>query len=159
MPVIDKPLKELKVYQGINPCPADFEQYWEESLAEMKALDKNVTITPAWFKSPVADCYDMYFTGVHGARVYAKLLKPKKIEGKCPAVVIFHGYSGAGETWAHCLEYAASGFVVAAIDARGQAGKSEDVGGHIGNTMIGQIVKGLENDDPKMLLFRDVFLD
>lgn len=159
MPVIDKPLKELKVYQGINPCPADFQQYWEESLAEMKALDKNVTITPAWFKSPVADCYDMYFTGVHGARVYAKLLKPKKIEGKCPAVVIFHGYSGAGETWAHCLEYAASGFVVAALDARGQAGKSEDVGGHVGNTMVGQIIKGLENDDPKMLLFRDVFLD
>ena len=87
MPVVDKPLSELKEYMGINPCPSDFQQYWEESLAEMKSLDKNVTLTPSWFKSPVADCYDMYFTGVHGARVYAKLLKPKKIEGKCPAVV------------------------------------------------------------------------
>ena len=67
MPLVDKPLEELKVYQGINPKPEDFENYWEESLKEMKELDKNVTITPSWFKSPVADCYDMYFTGVHGA--------------------------------------------------------------------------------------------
>ncbi len=159
MPLIDMPLEELKVYGGVSPKPDDFEKYWEESLGEMHALDKEVTITPSKFKSPVADCYDMYFTGVHGARVYAKLLKPKNINGKCPAVVHFHGYSGASSSWTDYLKYAASGFVVAAMDARGQAGKSQDVGGHIGNTMVGQIIKGLENDDPKTLLFRDTFLD
>ncbi len=124
----------------------------------MHSLDRNVTITPVEFKSPVADCYDMYFTGVGGARVYAKLLKPKNIQGKCPAVIHFHGYNGCSLSWTDYIKYAASGFVVASMDTRGQSGKSEDVGGHMGNTMIGQIVKGLENE-PKKLFFRDVFLD
>ena len=158
MPLIDMPLSELREYKGINPKPEDFEQYWEESLAEMRAIDPEISITPAEFQSPIADCYDLYFTGVHGARVYAKLLKPKNITGKCPAVLHFHGYSGKSGHWGDYLAYAASGFVVAAMDCRGQAGLSEDVGGNTGKTMIGHIIRGL-NDDPKTLMFRDIFLD
>jgi hypothetical protein len=30
---IDKSLEELKVYPGITPCPADFDDYWEPSCA------------------------------------------------------------------------------------------------------------------------------
>ena len=82
MPLIDMPLEELKKYKGINPKPEDFDKYWDESVEEMKAIDPKVEITPAEFKTPFADCYDMYFTGVHGARVYAKLLKPKNIKRK-----------------------------------------------------------------------------
>lgn len=159
MPLVDMPLAELKEYRGINPKPADFDKYWDESLAEMHAIDPQIEIIPSEFKTPIVDCFDLYFTGAHGARVYAKLLKPKNISGKCPAVVNFHGYSGRSEAWGAYMGMAASGFVVAALDARGQAGKSQDVGGHIGNTLNGQIIRGLENDDPKMLLFRDIFLD
>lgn len=158
MPIVDMPLSELREYKGINPKPEDFEKYWEESLAEMHMTDPEVTITPADFQSPVADCYDLYFTGVHGARVYAKLLKPKHITGKCPAVLNFHGYTGKSGNWGAYLAYAASGFVVAALDCRGQAGLSVDVGGNTGKTLVGHIIRGL-NDDPKTLLFRDIFLD
>lgn len=159
MPMLDMPLEKLKTYEGMNPKPNDFEQYWEESLAEMHALEKDVSVTPSQdFKSPVVDCFDLYFTGVHGARVYAKLLKPKNIQGKCPALLQFHGYHGRSKDWSSLLGYAASGFVIAAMDVRGQAGKSEDVGGNTGNTINGQIIRGL-NDDPKKLMFRDIFLD
>lgn len=158
MPMIDMPLPKLREYKGINPKPEDFERYWEQSLEEMHNTDREVTITPADFKSPVADCYDMYFTGVHGARVYAKLLKPKNIKGKCPAVLNFHGYMGKSRNWGAYLAYAASGFVVAAMDCRGQAGRSVDVGGNTGKTTTGHIIRGL-NDDPKTMLFRDIYLD
>ncbi|MBE7043890.1 MAG: acetylxylan esterase [Ruminococcaceae bacterium] len=158
MPMLDMPLEQLKTYQGINPKPADFEEYWARAIAEMKATDPQVSITPAEFQSPIADCYDLYFTGVHGARVYAKLLKPKHITGKCPAVINFHGYNGKSGSWMEYLSYVASGFVVAAMDCRGQAGKSVDVGGNTGKTTIGHIIRGL-NDDPDTLMFRDIFLD
>lgn len=159
MPMIDMPLSELRTYNGINPKPADFDKYWEESLAEMHALDRQVEITPAKdFESPIVDCFDLYYTGVHGARIYAKLLKPKNIKGKCPAVLNFHGYNGRSEGWGAYIPFAASGFVVAAMDCRGQAGKSVDVGGNTGKTTCGHIIRGL-NDDPKTLMFRDVFLD
>lgn len=158
MPLVDMPVSELKKYQGINPKPADFEEYWDRAIAEMKAVDPQVTLTKAEFQHPTVDCYDMYFTGVNGARIYAKLLKPKKIEGKCPAVLHFHGYTGASNSWMYYIPWVAAGFVVAALDARGQGGKSEDVGGVKGTTLNGDIIRGL-SDRPEKLLFRDIFLD
>lgn len=39
MPLIDKPLSELKTYMGINERPDDIDEYWDRALAEMKAVD------------------------------------------------------------------------------------------------------------------------
>jgi len=158
MPLVDMPLEKLKTYQGISPKPADFEEYWARALAELDATDPQVTITPAKFQSPIADCYDMYFTGVGGARVYAKLLKPKNVQPGSPAVLHFHGYSGASHGWNYYLPYAASGMVVAALDCRGQGGLSEDNGQVKGNTHKGLIIRGLA-ESPEKLYFRSVFLD
>jgi cephalosporin-C deacetylase len=90
--------------------------------------------------------------------VHAKYLRPKAKAGKHPAVLQFHGYTGNCGEWAEKLNYVAAGFSVAAIDARGQGGESEDVGGIKGTTMNGQIIRGL-SDHPDNLLFRHIFLD
>ncbi len=158
MPLIDKPLEELKSYMGINERPDDIEEYWERALAEMKAVDPKVELIPADFTSPYAECYDMYFTGVGGARIYAKFLKPKNIKKPCPAVLQFHGYTGSSGDWFDKLPYVAAGYCVAALDCRGQGGKSEDIGGVKGNTHKGHIIRGLE-EGPEKLLFRSIFLD
>ena len=123
MPLMfDFPLEKLKTYQGINPSPADMDAFWDNSLAEMRALDPQVTLVPADFQAPFADCFHMYFTGVGGARVHAKLLRPKKPAGQHPAVVMFHGYSGDSGDWLGKLGYVAAGYTVAALDCRGQGG-------------------------------------
>lgn len=157
--MIDMPVKELEYYNGSNPKPVDFDEYWEKAIEEMKAVDPQVVITKAAFQTPEVECYDMYFTGVNGARIYAKHLRPKNITGKIPAVLQFHGYGGDSGDWYGKLGYAASGVAVFAMDCRGQAGKSEDVGGVCGNTFHGQIIRGLCEEDPHKLLFRDIFLD
>lgn len=159
MPLIDMPLDELRKYEGINPKPADFNEYWERALKEMWETDPEPQLIPSDFKTSFADCYDLYFTGVKGARVYAKLLKPKKIDAPTPAVLKFHGYSGNSGDWESCLSYAAEGFTVAALDCRGQGGKSQDVGGVTGNTLQGHIIRGLDDPDPDNLLFRQIYLD
>jgi cephalosporin-C deacetylase len=158
MAIVDMPLEELKLYKGTNPCPEDFNRYWQDGLDEMRAVDPDIEITPADFSTRYADCFDMYFTGVGGARIYAKLLKPKKISGKCPAIVEFHGYSGSSGDWFNKLPYAANGFIVASMDCRGQGGKSEDLGGIKGNTLRGHLIRGLI-DRPENLLYRQIFLD
>ena len=159
MPMLDMPVKELEQYKGINPRPVDFDEYWEKAIEEMKAVDPQVTFVKSSFQTPTVECYDMYFTGVNGARIYVKHLRPKNIQGKIPAVLKFHGYSGESGDWYEKLGYAASGVAVFAMDCRGQGGKSEDVGGVQGNTHRGQIIRGLDNEDPHKLLFRDIFLD
>jgi cephalosporin-C deacetylase len=159
MPVIDKPLAELLKYQGRNPCPTDFDQYWNESIAEMKAIKPNVELVPAPSKSHFAECFNLYFTGVGGSRVHAKYLRPKNNPKPHAAILIFHGYSGNSGDWFDKLGWVAQGYSVAALDCRGQGGKSQDLGGAIGNTLKGQIIRGLEDPDPKNLLFRQIFLD
>ena len=154
----DLSLEQLKTYQGTNPRPADFDAYWDRALAEMHAVDPDVELRPAAFAAPFAECFDMYFTGVGGARVYAKLLRPRAAAAPHPAVLAFHGYSGSGGDWTDKLAYAAMGFTVAALDCRGQGGRSEDAGGVKGNTLHGHIIRGLD-DGPDKLLFRQIFLD
>lgn len=156
--MLDMPLEQLKEYQGMNPCPTDFDQYWDNAIAEMKAVDPKVELIPSEFQTPFAECFDLYFTGVRGARVHAKFLRPRKIEKPCPAILKFHGYTGDCGDWQSKLGYVANGFIVAALDCRGQGGISEDVGGVLGNTFKGHIIRGLD-DKPENLLFRHMYLD
>jgi cephalosporin-C deacetylase len=160
MPLIDMPLEQLKTYKGTNPKPADFDAYWDGALAEMRSLDPKIELIPSDFQTPAAECFDLYFTGAGGARVYAKYLRPRKTDAgaKNPAVVAFHGYTGASGEWTGYLSYAHAGFSVFALDCRGQGGKSEDAGGVKGNTFRGHIIRGLA-DSPEKLLFRNIFLD
>ena len=159
MPMIDMPLEELRVYRGINPKPADFDAYWAAALAELEATAPAPEFLPAEFQTPFAECFDLWFTGVGGARVYAKYLRPRHAkEVPHPAVLQFHGYSGSSGDWQDKLGLAALGFSVAALDVRGQGGRSQDPGGALGNTLHGHIIRGLD-DAPERLFYRSVFLD
>lgn len=158
MPLIDMPLDELKKYNGSSPCPPDMDEYWDRAIAEMKATDPGVELIPSRFQVPFAECFDLYFTGVRGARIHAKYIRPKNSETKHPAVLQFHGYTGSSGDWNDKLNYAAMGYSVAALDCRGQGGKSEDTGGVKGNTFRGHIIRGLD-EGADHLLFRHIFLD
>jgi cephalosporin-C deacetylase len=158
MPILDMPLAKLKSYKGSSPCPKDIDRYWDAALGEMRSVDPNVELVKSGFQTPGAECFDLYFTGVGGARIHAKYLRPKNAAGKHPAVVQFHGYTGSAGEWWDKLAYVSIGFSVAALDCRGQGGSSEDVGGVKGTTYKGQIIRGLA-DSAEKLLFRSIYLD
>lgn len=159
MPMIDMPLEQLREYQGVNPRPGDFDAYWDAGLCEMEQVDPQVELVESDFQTSFARCYDMYFTGVRGARIHVKYIQPSDAANvPHPAVLQFHGYSGNAGDWMDKLSYAAMGFSVFAMDCRGQGGLSGDVGGVRGNTMRGHIIRGLD-DKPENLLFRHIFLD
>lgn len=160
MPLIDKPLPELLKYQGISPQPADFDAYWDESLRELDGIDPQVELVRNHtVPTRNIECYDLWFTGVGGARVHAKYLRPAKIEKPVPGVLSFHGYSGNAGDWFSLMPFAAEGLAVAALDCRGQGGLSEDSSQVKGTTLRGHIIRGLDDPDPKKLLFRQIFLD
>lgn len=158
MPLIDLPLAELEVYGGRNPRPADFDEYWARALAELDCLDPKPELVPAPLQASFAECFHLYFTGVGGARVHAKYLRPRMPRGKGPALLEFHGYTSQSGDFSTKLGWVAAGFSVASLDCRGQAGLSEDVGGVRGPTQFGHIIRGLA-DGPQALLFRHIFLD
>jgi len=160
MPLMfDMPYEELQTYQGCNPRPADFDAFWDRGLAEMWAIDPEIEIVPADYQTPFAECSHLYFTGVGGARIHAKLLRPRHATGPHPAILQFHGYTADSGDWTPKLPYVALGYTVAALDCRGQGGLSEDKGGVQGWTLRGHIVRGLDDDNPEKLLFRQNYLD
>ncbi len=159
MPQLDKPLHELKQYQGTNPRPADFDAYWVRALAELDAVKPDVEFVPVDLLGDCgAELFHLYFTGVGGARVHAKYLRPKGGGKPHPAIVEFHGYSGDSGDWSHKMGYVGQGYTFAALDCRGQGGLSEDNSQVIGNTREGHVIRGLDGP-PENMLYRQLFLD
>ncbi len=167
MPLIDKPLPELFDYRGRNPRPDDFDAYWSAALRELDATDPRPELRPSTIvQSREVECFDLWFTGVGGARIYAKYIRPKsagatraKTSPKHPAVLQFHGYAGHTADWLDKFGWAAEGICYAAMDCRGQGGRSEDNGQVKGTTLRGHIIRGLDDPDPRKLAFRQIFLD
>ena len=159
MPIIDKPLEELLTYRGCNECPADLDAFWDEGVAEMERLGTDCELIPAAVQAPGAECYDLWFTGMGGARVHGIFVKPRDVEEPVPAAIEFHGYSGDCGSFRSKLGWVAAGMCCAAMDCRGQGGLSEDSGRVKGPTLNGHIIRGLSEDDPRKLYFRNVFLD
>lgn len=164
MPLIDKPLPELREYRGRNPRPADFDAYWAAALRELDATDPQPEFRPnPLLATRHVECFDLWFTGVGGARVYAKYLRPRSASGASPAphpaVLQFHGYFGHSGDWLDKFGWPAEGFCYAAMDCRGQGGRSEDSGKVKGTTVRGHIIRGLDDPDPRHLAFRQIFLD
>lgn len=155
---VEERTKHFFAYEGSSPCPKDFDQYWADALKEAEALDYNEEFIKKEFPSKFADMYELRYTGTKGARIYAKVCMPKQIDGKIPAVLMFHGLSGSSDEWGDLLKYASQGYLVAFMDVRGQGGKSEDVGGVLGTTYTMPFMRGIDGDKHDLLM-RDVFLD
>jgi cephalosporin-C deacetylase len=135
-------IEHLKDYKGIGDPPKDYDEYWARARKDLENASLEYELVKSDFVSRSCDAYDLYF-----------------IEGKIPAVVMFHGYwSNSGE-WSGKLPYIAEGFCVLAMDVRGQGGLSVDNGIYKGNTQSGHIIRGLESDSPDDLFYRNVYLD
>ena len=159
MPAIDLPLEELREYRGSSPCPEDLNAYWDRSLDEMRAIDPALSWEDASFPCPYAKCQSLYFTGTGGSRIHCRVATPDPLPAEpTPALIFFHGYSGASPDWTVMLPYVAAGYTVVAMDCRGQGGLSEDLVPTTGNTLHGHIIKGLDDSLDK-LYYRNVFLD
>ncbi|WP_438479343.1 acetylxylan esterase [Oleiharenicola lentus] len=156
----DLSAEKLPHYRGTNPRPADFDVYWQQALTDLAQQPAELELVPnKQFSTQIAECFDLWFTGVGGARVHAKFLRPRKRTGAAPALLEFHGYSWDSGDWFHKLGYVAEGFCVAALDCRGQGGLSEDNGTVRGMTLRGHFIRGVEDPDPRRLYYRQVFLD
>ena len=158
MPLIDMPLEELRTYQGRNPRPADFDEYWDQALAEMKRIERGGGVGSARDDRAVRGGVRSVLHR-RGRRAGARQVPaPEGGGGAAPGGADVPRLSGSSGEWSDKLNYVAQGYSVAALDCRGQGGHSEDIGGQCGNTLRGHIIRGLD-DEPEKLLFRQIFLD
>ena len=137
-------IEALSGYHGLTPMPEDFDAFWQERMAEADAIPLSWEVTPSEIPNfESCDYLDLRFTGMGGATIYAKYLRPTH-GGPLPLVLQFHGYPGASRSWFEQSSFAGMGCALIAMDNPGQGGKSEDVGGFLGTTVAGHLVAGLD---------------
>ena len=152
-------MKDLENYSGSGIKPSDFDAFWEDGLLEMESLPLDYILDPVDIPSQVANFYHLTFKGVGGATIHCQLITPKETAGRnFKGLLQFHGYHTDSGDFQDKIGWAAEGFVVLAMDARGQGGLSEDRTQTSGGVMKGLIIRGME-EGKNNLYFRQVFLD
>lgn len=159
----DMALADLRKYQaGLEP-PADFDEFWNRTLAEARQFPLSPTFTPVEAGFPLIDVFDVSFAGWGGHRIAAWLLMPSGTTTPLPTVVEYIGYSdGRGFPTGH-LVWAASGYAHLVVDTRGQGSATASVGatsdrpGPVGPHFPGFMTMGIES--PDAYYYRRVFTD
>lgn len=154
-PMTEQDIFDLDGYLGTTPCPADFDSFWALRMAEADRIPLDYSITQAKEVPSFETCryLDLWFTGVGGAKIYAKYLLPVS-EEKVPLVLQFHGYPGASRSWLEQSSYAGMGMAIIAMDCPGQGGFGNDIGGYLGTTVSGHIVAGLDGPPENLYYVR-----
>ncbi len=141
-------------YRGATPMPSDFDAFWDARMAEADGLPLEYTITDSEIPNyPACQYRDLWFTGMGGAKLYAKYLLPKA-DRPVPLVLQFHGYPGASRSWLEQSSFAGMGMALIAMDCPGQGGRGQDIGGFAGTTVTGHIVAGLDGPAEKLYYVR-----
>ncbi|WP_210508716.1 acetylxylan esterase [Naasia sp. SYSU D00057] len=161
MPQFDQPLERLQEYRPEREEPADFDDFWDRTLAEAAehALDARFAEVDAGYTR--LHTYDVTFAGWGGHPIRAWLLVPRGVEGPLPTVVTYIGYGGGRGLLGEWTALPSAGFAHFVMDLRGQGAghrvsdtPDPGVGGpHWG----GFLTLGIES--PETYYYRRLFTD
>ena len=156
MPLFDKPLEELVVYDPPLTSEPDFGSFWAETLAESAGAPLNARFEQVDYPALKARVYEVYYDGWRGARICGWYLLPEG-DGPFPGLVQYHGYGGSkGEAHAY-LMWALQGYAVLTVDVRGQSGNSDDPMAYTGGHVTGWMTHGIM--DPQEYYYRGAYMD
>lgn len=120
MALVEWSLSKLREYAPERVEPADFDEFWAGTLAQVRAHE----LAPEFIKVEsglrLVDTFDVTFSGWAGQRVKAWLALPAGITEPVPAVVEFPGYGGGRGLPHDVLLWAAAGYAHLFLDVRGQ---------------------------------------
>lgn len=161
--LFDLPLDQLKTYLPERPEPADFDAFWNRTLAEARAYPLEARFTAVETGLKLVDVYDVTFNGFGGQPIRGWFVLPAGAQTALPCIVEYIGYGG-GRGLAHeWLGWAAAGYAHFIMDTRGQGstwrvGDTPDPEMQGGNPQIpGFMTRGVLH--PDTYYYRRVFTD
>lgn len=162
MPLFDLPLDELRAYRPTLDEPADFDAFWQRTIAEARAHDLALRLEPVDTGLRLVDVHDVTFAGFGGQPIKAWLTRPAGTREQLPVVVEYQGYGGGRGLPHERLAWAAAGYAHLFMDTRGQ-GSTWGSGGHTpddagsGPAVPGVMTRGIL--DPEQHYYRRLFTD
>ncbi|WP_405868465.1 MULTISPECIES: acetylxylan esterase [unclassified Streptomyces] len=120
MPAFDFPLPELERHRPAPEEPADFDEFWRDTLKEAAQWDPLVSLRPVETGLRLTESWDVTFRGFAGDPVRAWFSRPAGVSEPLPAVVEYAGY-GRGRGLPHeRLTWVNAGYAHLLMDNRGQ---------------------------------------
>ena len=116
----DLPIEELQNYLPTRTEPADFDQFWQNTLTNARQFDLKPIFEQIDWGLKTVSVYDVSFSGYGGQRIKAWLLIPKLREEKLPCVVEYIGYGGGRSLPTDHLLWSSVGYANLVMDTRGQ---------------------------------------
>lgn len=156
MPQFDMPLEKLREYRPQRDEPADFDGFWQQTLAEAREHP----LAPRFEDHPTpltrVSVQDVTFNGFGGDPIKGWFIAPADAAGPLPTVVRYRGYSGGRVLPHEHLLLACAGYAELVMDTRGQGGDTADPAGAQPH-MPGFMTLGIE--DPATYYYRRVYTD
>lgn len=143
-------MSSMETFRASTTRPADFDAFWEETVAATRATPMRMSVEPDPLHSlPDVPVSRVYFTGLGGLRIMGWLSQPPA-PGKHPAVLILPGYSTAvypQRAWSQ------EGFVAFALSPRGEPGSDHE----FRPGFPGLMTAGIE--DKSTYCYRGIYMD
>ncbi len=161
MPLFDFSLDTLQSYRPERHEPADFEAFWQHSLAETRQFPLNPQFEAVDMGLKTVDIFDVTFAGYGGQPIKGWLLLPHHRTAPLPCVVEFIGYGGGRGFPLDWLVWSSAGYAHFIMDTRGQGSawrKGDTPDSDSSNPQYpGFMTRGIL--DPQTYYYRRVFMD
>lgn len=163
MAFFDMPFDQLQTYRPERDEPADFDGFWQATLADARSYALDPQFKPIDVGLSSLETFDVRFSGFGGQRINAWLVMPKVRTAQLPCVVEFLGYGGGRGFATDWLLWSAAGYAHLIMDTRGQGsawsqgdtGDPEPAGSN--PHYPGFMTRGIL--DPETYYYRRVFTD
>lgn len=158
----DLPLVELQRYRSAQQSPADFNDFWTETLAQSRSFDLGLTMEEVHRpRVQGVRVFDVTFNGFGGQPVKAWLRLPAEAATPLPVIVQYVGYGGGRGHAFESLLWSAAGYAHLHMDTRGQGsvwsiGHTADQAAGAPQTP-GFMTRGIQ--DPESYYYRRVITD
>ena len=120
MAYFDLPFDQLKTYLPDRSEPADFDVFWQETLAQARRHPLDPRFEPAGFGLSTVEAFDISFAGYAGQSIKGWLILPRQRSGLLPCVVEYIGYGGGRGFPTQWLLFPSAGYATLVMDTRGQ---------------------------------------
>src|SRR6266545_1192807 len=163
MAFYDLSLDELRSYQPPRYEPADFDAFWQDTLAETGHSPLDPRFEPIDYGLRTLEAFDVTFNGYGGQPIKGWLMLPRQRSGPLPCVVEYIGYGGGRGFATDWLLWSSAGYAHLIMDTRGQGsawlkGDTPDPEGDGGNPQFpGFMTRGVLK--PQTYYYRRVFAD
>jgi cephalosporin-C deacetylase len=163
MALFDLPLDQLQRYLPERDEPADFDAFWQQTLAEARGFPLDPIFAPIDYGLRNLESYDVTFNGFAGQPIKAWLNLPRQRSGPLPCIVEFLGYGGGRSFPTDWLTWVSAGYAHLVMDTRGQGsawskGDTADLEPQGSNPQFpGFMTRGILN--PQTYYYRRVFTD